>query len=255
MAPSPNLYSRQRAPRAKLAGSILVLIELENQQQVRAKLNQLSIHGGLLQLAEPLAEQALMRLMFHLGSTTVRAHAETISPVWAANGCLQPFRFTDLGEDVRRRLDADLQSMFGIASAMTINAQTTLPSEDVEPVSLALAVTTEEPAVCEELALTYIEEDSPPQPAALEPTSQPAQNVSAPTDLNDSLEAAQVTVFFDKPEDALRFTVALSPLLFTPEYSREDAVKLAREAAKVTRVTTQEVAARPGIRGTREMSS
>ena len=97
MAPSPNLYSHQRAPRAKLAGSILVLIELENQQQFRAKLNQLSIHGGLLQLSEPLAEQVLMRLMFHLGSTTVRAQAETISPVWAPNGCLQPFRFTDLG--------------------------------------------------------------------------------------------------------------------------------------------------------------
>jgi len=231
MAPSPNLYSHQRAPRAKLAGSILVLIELENQQQFRAKLNQLSIHGGLLQLAEPLAEQVLMRLMFHLGSTTVRAQAETISPVWAPNGCLQPFRFTDLGEDDQRRLDADLQSMFGIASAMIIDPQTILPSEEVEPVSLALATNPEPQAV------TYID-DSPPQVVPLEePNLQPSQEASRESDLNDSVRDTPVTVYFDKPEDALRFTVALSPLLFTEVHSPEDMTKLAREAGKVTRVT------------------
>jgi len=239
MAPSPNLYSHQRAPRAKLAGSILVLIELENQRQLRAKLNQLSIHGGLLQLAEPLAEQVLMRLMFHLGSTTVRAQAETISPVWATNGCLQPFRFTDLGEDDQRRLDADLQSMYGIASAMTIDAQTIIPSEELEPVSLALTTNTEEQAVTEELAVTYIE-DSPPQVVSLDGKNpQPSQDVTGKSDLNDLVGATQVTVYFDKPEDALRFTVALSSLLFTEDRSPEDMAKLAREAGRVTRVTTR----------------
>jgi hypothetical protein len=232
MAPSPNIYSRQRAPRAKLAGSILVLIELENQKQVRAKLNQLSIHGGLLQLAEPLAEQVLMRLMFHLGSTTVRARAETISAVWATNGCLQPFRFTDLGEDDQRRLDADLQSMFGIRSAMTIDAPTLLPSDEVEPASLALTTS-------EDQALNDIE-DSPPQVASLdEPEPQPCQATAANTDLHDSVEPTQVTVYFAKPEDALRFTVALSGLLFTEVHSPHDMTKLAREAGKVTRVTTR----------------
>ena len=238
MAPSPNLYPHQRAPRAKLAGSILALIELENQQQVRAKLNQLSIHGGLLQLAEPLAEQVLMRLIFHLGSTTIRAQAETISPVWATNGCLQPFRFRDLGEEDQRRLDADLQSMFGIASAMKINAQTVLPSQEVEPVSMALTVNTEEQAVTY-TPVTYIE-DSPPQVTLLDEPEPPAcQDLSGETDLNDSVEASQVTVYFDKPEDALRFTVALSALLFTEDHSPEDKAKLAREAGRVTRVTAR----------------
>ena len=240
MAPSPNLYPRQRAPRAKPAGSILALIELENQQQVRAKINQLSIHGGLLQLAEPLAEQVLMRLIFHLGSTTVRAQAETISPVWATNGCLQPFRFRDLGEEDQRRLDADLQSMFGIASAMTIDAQTALPSEDVEPVSLALTSNTEEQAVVEQPTITYVEDSPPPVPALEGSNLQPAHDIGVETHRSESVEGAQVTVYFDKPQDALRFTVALSAL-FGEDHSPEDRAKIAREAGRVTRVTARDM--------------
>jgi hypothetical protein len=45
-------------------------------------------------------------------------------------------------------------------------------------------------------------------------------------------------VYFDKPEDALRFTVALSAL-FIEDHSSEDRAKLAREARRVTRVTAR----------------
>jgi hypothetical protein len=30
-------------------------------------------------------------------------------PMWATKGCLQPFEFTDLGEDDRLKLKADLE--------------------------------------------------------------------------------------------------------------------------------------------------
>lgn len=110
---SPQLYSRARAPRVKLAGSVLALLRLENCRQVQGRLHQLSITGGLLHLPEPLEEQVTVEIMFHLGSTTVRARAETIFPMWATQGCLQPFRFTELPDHERHKLDTDLQRLLG----------------------------------------------------------------------------------------------------------------------------------------------
>lgn len=115
MAPFPQIYSQQRAPRVKLSGSVLALIQLEDQKRVRAKLHQLSINGGLLQLSEPLQEQAPVEVLFHVGSTTVRARAETIFPMWATHGYLQPFRFTDLREEERQSLETDLQRLLSKA--------------------------------------------------------------------------------------------------------------------------------------------
>jgi len=113
MAPSPELHARARAPRVKLAGSVLALLRLENCRQVQARLHQLSVTGGLLHLPEPLEEQVPVEIMFHLGSTTVRARAQTIFPMWATQGCLQPFRFTELPDPDRSRLDIDLQRLLG----------------------------------------------------------------------------------------------------------------------------------------------
>ena len=86
---------------------------MENCRQVQARLHQLSITGGLLHLPEPLEEQVSVEIMFHLGSTTVRARAETIFPMWATQGCLQPFRFTELPDHDRHKLDTDLQRLLG----------------------------------------------------------------------------------------------------------------------------------------------
>lgn len=234
MTSSPNLYPRQRAPRVKLAGSVLVLIELENRQQIRAKLNQLSINGGLLQLTEPLEEQAPVHLMFHLGSTTVRAQAETISPLRATQGCLQPFRFTDIREEDRRQLDTDLQSMFGIASATKPEPWPIPRNEGAQPQAPAPNSDSNE-------ALATYAEASPPQVSGFDQQQEARQDESADvnckTDASDST-ACQVTLYFDNPQDALRFTVAMSAVLFIENQAREDVTRLLRELAKVGRVTT-----------------
>ena len=47
--------------------------------------------------------------MFHVGGSTVRSKAAMRFPMWATKGCLQPFEFTDLGEDDRLKLKADLE--------------------------------------------------------------------------------------------------------------------------------------------------
>lgn len=186
---SPQLYSRARAPRVKLAGSVLALLRLENCRQVQGRLHQLSITGGLLHLPEPLEEQVTVEIMFHLGSTTVRARAETIFPMWATQGCLQPFRFTELPDHERHKLDTDLQRLLG-----------------------RLASGKEKPAGGHETRL---------------PPAVPSE----------------VVLYFDRQEDALHLALSLSAVLFSDNLpcTREEAVKLAREISKVSRVTTKGV--------------
>lgn len=139
MALSPQLYAHARAPRVKLAGAVLALLRLENCRQVQARLHQLSVTGGLLHLPEPLEEQVPVEIMFHLGSTTVRARAETIFPMWATKGCLQPFRFTELPDHERDRLGTDLQRLLSgrsskydsIMGIHTVRRPPAVPSEVV----------------------------------------------------------------------------------------------------------------------------
>ena len=84
-----------RGSRVKLGGSILALVLLENGRQVRGRMNQLSVNGGLISLDQPLDEGIRVTVLFHLGSTSIRCRAYMLFPMWATQGCLQPFRFLD----------------------------------------------------------------------------------------------------------------------------------------------------------------
>lgn len=108
MSQGPQLQRQKRGARVKLGGSILALLQLQNRRQVRTRLNQLSPNGGLLQLEKPLDEGIVVEVLFHVGSTTVRSHAEMLFPMWATKGCLQPFRFKDLDDATRGALEQDL---------------------------------------------------------------------------------------------------------------------------------------------------
>ncbi len=109
MAHSKPANDVRRAPRVKLAGTILALVRLENGRQIRARLHQLSFTGGLLHLDAPLDEGIKAEVMFHVGGSTIRNKAAMLFPMWATQGCLQPFEFTDLGENDRMKLKADLE--------------------------------------------------------------------------------------------------------------------------------------------------
>ena len=100
----------QRPFRVKLRGSVLVIICLHNRRQVRGKLHQLSTSGGVLHLEGPLDEKIAVDLVFHLGSATIREQAQTLFPMWATQGWLQPFRFTGLSANGRTALETNLQS-------------------------------------------------------------------------------------------------------------------------------------------------
>jgi len=101
---------KQRPFRVKLRGSVLIIIRLPNQRQIRAKLHQLSTSGGLMHLEKPLDEKLKVELIFHLGETTIRERAEIMFPMWATQGWLQPFRFFELPETSKHALETSLLS-------------------------------------------------------------------------------------------------------------------------------------------------
>ncbi len=88
-----------------------MLIGLPNRRQVRGKLHQLSVTGGLLNVEKPLDEKLRVELIFHLAETTIRERAEMMFPMWATQGWLQPFRFIDLPEANKAILEASLRAL------------------------------------------------------------------------------------------------------------------------------------------------
>ena len=70
-----------------------------------------------------------------------------------------------------------------------------------------------------------------------------AEVLEATIEDDETATRNEVTLYFERPEDALRFTVALSSVIFNDQSarSREDTSKLAREIAKISRVTTRGV--------------
>ena len=94
--------------RVKLGGSILALVLLENGRQIRGRMSQLSVNGGLVSVEHPLDEGIRVTVLFHLGGTSVRSRAQMLFPMWATKGCLQPFRFLELPEASRNSLNREL---------------------------------------------------------------------------------------------------------------------------------------------------
>lgn len=113
----PNTTAR--SPRVKLGGTVLSLLLLENGRQLCARLHQVSTSGGLLHIDKPLDEGIKVELAFHVGKTTVRGKARLLFPMWATQGCLQPFAFDSLAEEDIRKLQADLEKLLK-ASALPV---------------------------------------------------------------------------------------------------------------------------------------
>ena len=101
---------RRRAPRANVRGSIAAVVRLENGRQLPAKLQQISITGGLLDLAAYLEERTWVEVTIYLSSGPVRATAEMMFPMLGAISYLQPFRFTNLGTEGLHAVDEEVSA-------------------------------------------------------------------------------------------------------------------------------------------------
>jgi len=111
MSSTAAIQKGRRGSRVKLGGSILALMVLENGRQVRGRLSQLSVNGGLVSIEQPLDEGILVTVLFHLGCTSIRCRAHMLFPMWATQGCLQPFRFLELPEASRAGLNRELENL------------------------------------------------------------------------------------------------------------------------------------------------
>ena len=111
MSSAVGMQKGPRGSRVRLGGSILALVLLENGRQIRGRMNQLSVNGGLVSLEHPLDEGIAVTMVFRIGGTSIRCHAQMLFPMWATQGCLQPFRFVELGEADRASLNRELEAM------------------------------------------------------------------------------------------------------------------------------------------------
>jgi hypothetical protein len=100
----PQPHPQQRALRIQLGGSVLALVHLEDGQRAKAKLQTVSITGGLLRLGRALEQGDFVEVAFQTQSGPVRGMAEMLTPFRGAEGALQPFRFIALGDDDHRIL-------------------------------------------------------------------------------------------------------------------------------------------------------
>ncbi len=109
-----HFFQRQpprRAPRVNLRGKISAVIRLENGRQLSVKLQQLSITGGLLDVATYLEERTWVDVTIYLSSGIMRATAEMMFPMRGGVGYLQPFRFTSLGTEELHALDREVTEL------------------------------------------------------------------------------------------------------------------------------------------------
>jgi hypothetical protein len=100
-----------RATRVSLQGRISVILQLENGRQLSGKLYQLSVTGGLLEIAMYLDERTKVGLAIPIGGNVLRPDAEMLFPMWGAQGFLQPFRFTRLWAQERQMLDSEIAEL------------------------------------------------------------------------------------------------------------------------------------------------
>jgi hypothetical protein len=107
----PQKHTSQRAPRVQLNGSIAAAVMAEGGLRERAKLQSISLNGGLLQLHRELSTGDFVEIAFHTRAGAICGMAEMLHPTRKfQSACLQPFRFIALGDDDHRKLRMALES-------------------------------------------------------------------------------------------------------------------------------------------------
>ncbi|MGH9496062.1 MAG: PilZ domain-containing protein [Candidatus Sulfotelmatobacter sp.] len=119
----PQPHPSRRAARVQLGDSVLAAIRLEDGRRTKAKLQTISVTGGLLRIAQSLAQGDFVEVAFQTQAGPVHGMAEVLSPTRSLQGSvLQPFRFVAIEDDDHRRLRTSLdhvaeRSLLGIKSS------------------------------------------------------------------------------------------------------------------------------------------
>ncbi len=111
MSHFPRNTANQRSHRVQLNGSIAAALTAEGGQRARAKLQSISVNGGLLELPRELSIGDFIEIAFYTRSGAVHGMAEMLEPARKFQStCLQPFRFIALADDDHRKLRMALDS-------------------------------------------------------------------------------------------------------------------------------------------------
>jgi hypothetical protein len=106
-----QLRPPRRAPRVSLRGTIAITVQLENGRQLSARLQQLSITGGLLEVGSYLEERTRVGVILQIGDATVHPQAEMMFPMRGTHGYLQPFWFTCFRSEQRQALEKEITQL------------------------------------------------------------------------------------------------------------------------------------------------
>jgi hypothetical protein len=105
----PQPHPSRRAARVQLGDSVLAAIRLEDGRRTKAKLQTISVTGGLLRLPQSLGEGDFVEVAFQTQAGPVHGMAEVLSPTLKLDdSVLQPFRFVAIEDDDHRRLRTSL---------------------------------------------------------------------------------------------------------------------------------------------------
>src|SRR5215469_3237925 len=105
----PQPHPSRRAARVELGDSVLATIRLEDGRRTKAKLQAISVTGGLLRLEQSLGAGDFVEVAFQTPAGPVHGMAEVLNPTKKlADGVLQPFRFVAIEDDDHRRLRTSL---------------------------------------------------------------------------------------------------------------------------------------------------
>lgn len=100
----------RRPVRVRLPGMPSATVRFGDGQRSSARLQTISVTGGLLRVLKPLSPGAVVELMFSSHIGPVLAMAELLSPCSAAPIGLQPFRFIAMDKAELRKLRAAIAS-------------------------------------------------------------------------------------------------------------------------------------------------
>ena len=123
----PQPHPTRRAARVQLGDSVLAAIRLEDGRRTKAKLQTISVTGGLLRLQQSLGAGDFVEVAFQTQAGPVHGMAEVLSITRKLDdSVLQPFRFVAIEDDDHRRLRTSLdhvveRSSLGIKSSAFSN--------------------------------------------------------------------------------------------------------------------------------------
>lgn len=107
----PQPHPQQRATRVKMEATASALVKLEDGQRAKARIQTVSVTGGLLRLARALEEGGFVEVAFQTQSGPVHGMAEMLHPRRISpEGILQPFRFIALDDNDHNTLNFAVNS-------------------------------------------------------------------------------------------------------------------------------------------------